>query len=88
MKTLKVLLYGRQIGTLALLPSGFCSFEYTAEFCRSGMEPSPLHMPAVEGRVYMFPNLARETFIDGGRNNGSQTVVELYPEDPDVVNSI
>lgn len=62
MKTLKVLLYGRQIGTLALLPSGFCSFEYTAEFCRSGMEPSPLHMPAVEGRVYMFPNLARETF--------------------------
>ncbi|MDT3356670.1 MAG: type II toxin-antitoxin system HipA family toxin [Bacteroidota bacterium] len=62
MDTLKILLYGRHIGTLVLLPGGYCNFEYTPEFCRSGMQPSPLQMPAVQGRIYSFPQLSRETF--------------------------
>lgn len=37
-------------------------FEYDADFLRTGIEPSPLLMPAREGRVYSFGDLNRETF--------------------------
>lgn len=37
-------------------------FEYDADFVRKGIEPSPLQMPAREGRVYSFGDLNRETF--------------------------
>jgi len=37
-------------------------FEYDAEFIRTGIEPSPLMMPAREGRVYSFGDLNHDTF--------------------------
>ncbi|MCQ2312244.1 MAG: type II toxin-antitoxin system HipA family toxin [Paludibacteraceae bacterium] len=37
-------------------------FEYDADFVRKGIEPSPLQMPAREGRVYSFGDLNKETF--------------------------
>ena len=60
--TLKVYLYGMQMGTLLLGSDGFCTFEYTDEFCRTGLQPAPLTMPAFPGNTYRFPILSRETF--------------------------
>ena len=51
-----------QVGTLLLGSDGFCTFEYTDEFCRTGLQPAPLTMPAVPGNTYRFPILSRETF--------------------------
>lgn len=61
-KTLTVLLYGKPIGRLMLEEDGYSSFEYLPEFCRSTLQPSPLLMPAEEGRIYKFPSLGRETY--------------------------
>jgi serine/threonine-protein kinase HipA len=60
--TLKVYLYGMQMGTLLLGSDGFCTFEYTDAFCRTGLQPAPLTMPAVPGNTYRFPALSRGTF--------------------------
>ena len=61
-QALTVKLFGKPIGSLYLTDSGYCNFEYTPEFCHSGIEPSPLLMPASPGRIYRFPNLSRNTF--------------------------
>jgi len=61
-RTLKVLLFGRPIGVLSLRNDGFAEFEYFDAFCRSGLQPSPLQMPAVPGTVYSFPSLNRDSF--------------------------
>ncbi|MBR6285254.1 MAG: type II toxin-antitoxin system HipA family toxin [Muribaculaceae bacterium] len=37
-------------------------FEYERSFIGRGLEPSPLMMPAREGRIYSFANLGKETF--------------------------
>lgn len=37
-------------------------FEYERSFVGRGLEPSPLMMPVLEGRVYSFAGLDRETF--------------------------
>lgn len=37
-------------------------FEYDTDFIKSGIQPSPLLMPAREGRVYSFGDLNRDTF--------------------------
>ncbi|MFD2645335.1 type II toxin-antitoxin system HipA family toxin [Pseudomonas japonica] len=37
-------------------------FEYSAEFVRTGLEISPIHMPLRENHVYVFSQLNRETF--------------------------
>ena len=59
---LNVLLFGRAIGVLRERADGVCDFQYTPEFCDSGVQPSPLQMPAVPGTVYSFPSLERKTF--------------------------
>ena len=61
-RTLTTSLFGRPIGIVHLDDDGFCSFEYNHEFCQSGIQPSPLQMPAIEHRVYRFPLLGRDTF--------------------------
>ncbi len=37
-------------------------FEYAAEFVRSGLQISPIHMPLRADYTYVFPGLNRETF--------------------------
>lgn len=37
-------------------------FEYDTRFVARGIEPSPLMMPVMEGRIYSFGELDRETF--------------------------
>ena len=58
----KVQLWGRTIGAV-LLDEGrdVAAFQYDPEFARSGIELSPLSMPASK-RVYEFPALPRNTF--------------------------
>ena len=50
------------MGTLLLWSDGICTFEYTEEFCRSGLQPAPLTMRADPGQRYRFPSLAPDTF--------------------------
>lgn len=61
-RILTTILYGKPIGYLLLRDDGFCDFQYTADFCHSGIQPSPLLMPTVEGRVYSFTNISEKTF--------------------------
>lgn len=59
----EVRLWGRTIGAAALADGEtVAGFEYDPGFARSGIELSPLVMPAVPGRVYRFGALAREAF--------------------------
>ena len=41
---------------------GVARFEYDPDFVKTGIQPSPILMPAVEGRVYSFGDLNHETF--------------------------
>ncbi len=41
---------------------GIARFEYDPDFVKSGIQPSPILMPAREGRVYSFGDLNSETF--------------------------
>ena len=36
-------------------------FEYDNDFVSKGLEPSPLMMPTLAGRIYSFADLGRET---------------------------
>lgn len=59
----KVKLYGDDLGTLRWDERyGVAQFEYADSFVARGIEPSPLMMPAREGRVYSFTDIGRETF--------------------------
>lgn len=56
----EVILWGRKIGTLIWKDQrGY--FEYSAEFTRSGIQPSPIAMP-LSRQVYSFPALGKDTF--------------------------
>jgi serine/threonine-protein kinase HipA len=58
----EVRLWGRTIGAVLLRTGNHAAeFEYAPEFLGSGIEVSPLVMP-LDGRVYRFPELPRETF--------------------------
>jgi len=58
----EVRLWGRTIGAVSLDEGReVASFQYDAEFSRSGIELSPLVMPLSE-QVYQFPALPRNTF--------------------------
>lgn len=58
----EVKLWGRTIGAVALgTGATVASFEYDADFVRSGIEIAPLTMP-LASRVYSFPALASGTF--------------------------
>ena len=61
-RTLKVRLFNKQIGVLSIGNDGIAEFEYTAAFCSSGLQPSPLQMPARPGSIYSFPSLDKNTF--------------------------
>lgn len=59
----KVNLYGRTIGYVAMDQRyAIVQFEYDRDFTRTGIQPAPLMMPAIAGRVYSFGDLNRETF--------------------------
>jgi len=58
-----VRLFGRVVGFVSWNAKyGVARFEYDSDFVKSGIEPSPILMPAIEGRVYGFGELNRETF--------------------------
>jgi len=59
----QVRLFGRTVGFVSWNARyGVARFEYDPDFVRSGLEPSPILMPAREGRVYGFGGLNRDTF--------------------------
>lgn len=61
--SVNVYLWGRHMGTVALDPVfGYYAFAYALEFRASGVEPSPLHMPASSGAVYLFTDLPEVTY--------------------------
>jgi serine/threonine-protein kinase HipA len=52
-----VYLWGQHLGAVALDSNyGYYTFNYTSEFRQSGIEPTPLHMPAAGG-PYIFTDL-------------------------------
>lgn len=58
----EVRLWGRTIGAVTLQDGDdVAAFQYDSAFAQSGIEISPLVMP-LSGRVYTFPELARQTF--------------------------
>ncbi|OYY94341.1 MAG: phosphatidylinositol kinase [Hydrogenophilales bacterium 28-61-23] len=59
----EVHLWGVHIGSVALDPTyGYYVFAYTPEFTNLGIEPSPLHMPAVAEETYLFTDLPEATY--------------------------
>ncbi|MDE2510240.1 MAG: type II toxin-antitoxin system HipA family toxin [Elusimicrobia bacterium] len=61
---IEVFLWDKFVGALALDPSlGYYVFAYDQDFGRSGIQLSPLHMPADESeRPYAFTDLPEETY--------------------------
>lgn len=58
-----VYLWGQHMGAVALDPAyGYYAFAYTNAFCKSGIEPSPLHMPTQDDRVFLFTDLPQATY--------------------------
>lgn len=59
-----VRLWGSDIGAVALTEDDrFGRFEYDRAFARAApVQPSPVHMPVADGRVYTFPNLDPDAF--------------------------
>jgi serine/threonine-protein kinase HipA len=59
----EVRLWGKTIGAVSLQDGEeVASFEYDAEFARSGIQVAPIVMP-LSRRVYRFPELSRPTFL-------------------------
>lgn len=59
----EVHLWGMHIGSVALDPTyGYYVFAYTPQFATMGLEPAPLHMPAVAGELYLFTDLPEATY--------------------------
>ena len=51
----QVKLFDRTVGTVSWNSQyGVARFEYDSDFVKSGINPSPILMPAREGRVYSF----------------------------------
>src|SRR6185437_13647262 len=68
-QTIEVRAWGKQIGALAPDPRlGYCAFEYSPSWKRSGIELAPLTIPLGLGpetarrSVFIFPDLPRPTF--------------------------
>jgi serine/threonine-protein kinase HipA len=63
-RVVEVRLWGQRVGAVAQLPGrpGIYEFQYAADFARTGIEPSPLQMPAAPNRRYSFPALNQETY--------------------------
>ena len=59
----KVTMFGRTVGYVSWNQKyDVARFEYDENFVQSGIEPSPILMPAHKGRIYSFSDLNRETF--------------------------
>lgn len=59
----KVKLYGHEMGTIQWLENrNIAQFEYSDSFITKGLEPSPILMPVVQGRVYSFADIGKETY--------------------------
>ncbi len=59
----KVNMFGLSVGTFSWDDRyGFARFEYDPSFADKRLEPSPIMMPVVPGRIYSFGNLGRDTF--------------------------
>ncbi len=59
----QVKMFGKTVGYVNWDPQyGVARFEYDSEFVRSGIQPSPILMPAREGRIYSFRDLSQDTF--------------------------
>ena len=58
-----VKMFGKTVGSVSWNSRyGVARFEYDPDFVKSGIQPSPILMPAREGRVYSFGELNHETF--------------------------
>lgn len=63
MTTASVELWGRRIGAVTWVTErGTGVFQYTPEFCESGIETSPFQMP-LRDTPYEFPGLEKATFL-------------------------
>lgn len=61
--TANVTLYGNNVGTLHWNANrNAAEFEYDPAFISTGLQPSPILMPATPGIVYSFADIGRETF--------------------------
>lgn len=59
----QVRLFGNVVGAVSWNQRyGVARFEYAPDFVKTGIQPSPLLMPAREGRIYSFGDLNQETF--------------------------
>lgn len=59
----QVKLYGIPMGIFRMDDRyDIVQFEYDNDFVLKGLEPSPLMMPTLSGRIYSFADLGRETF--------------------------
>lgn len=59
----QVKMFGKTVGYVNWDPQyGVVRFEYDSEFVRSGIQPSPILMPARDGRIYSFRDLNQDTF--------------------------
>jgi len=61
----EVFLWGEQMGAVVWDEQAQAAvFSYTDDFIKTGIQPSPLHMPTIgnEGNRFMFQGLAKETF--------------------------
>lgn len=60
---IEVYLWGQFVGAVAVDPRyGYCAFRYTSTFQATGIEPSPLHMPANAERTFIFTDLPEATY--------------------------
>ena len=59
----QVKMFGMTVGSVKWNSDyGVARFEYDSDFLKTGIQPSPILMPAREGRVYSFGELNPETF--------------------------
>lgn len=59
----QVKMFGMTVGSVSWDPRyEVARFEYDTDFVKTGIQPAPILMPTVEGRVYSFGDLNRETF--------------------------
>jgi len=59
----QVKMFGKIVGSVIWdINYDIARFEYDPNFVKSGLEPSPFHMPAIDGRIYSFGDLNKDTF--------------------------
>ena len=59
--SVKVKLWGRDLGVVSAGHQGVPGFEYFPDFVASGLEVSPIHMPLLAGKIYRFPQHLNNT---------------------------